>query len=61
MAKEKTESGCLCWNCMAKSHVKKDLPVTLVLKPIQVKMLFLSLQKAKENSKKGVGTTSDKQ
>ena len=58
MVKEKVESSCPCWNCMAKSHVKKDLSVTLVLKPIKVKTLFLDLQKDKETNKNKVNTTS---
>ena len=45
---------------MAKSHVKKNPSVTLVLKPIPVKTLFFNLQKVKENNKKEVSTTSDK-
>ena len=46
---------------MAKGHVKKDLSVTLTMKPIPVKTLFLNLQKVKENNKKEVATVSDKQ
>ena len=46
---------------MAKSHVKKDLPVTLVLKPIKVKTLFLDLQKDKETNKNKVDATSKDQ
>ena len=61
MAKEKIEMGCTCWNCMAKGHVKKNSSVTLAMKPIPVKTLFLNLQKVKENNKKEVATVSDKQ
>ena len=46
---------------MAKSHVKKDLPITLILKPIKVKTLFLNLQKDKESNKNKVGATGKDQ
>ena len=46
---------------MAKGHVKKDLPVTLVLKPIKVKTLFLNLQKDKDTNKNKVDATSKDQ
>ena len=51
MAKEKVESGCPCWHCMAKPHVKECPLVKLVLQLMKVKAVFLNLKKDKDKSK----------
>ena len=60
MAKEKAATDNLCWNCLAKNHVKKNVPFVIKLDPRQVKSLFVNLQKEKENKKKEADTTSQK-
>ena len=60
MAKEKAATDDLCWNCLAKNHVKENVSVVIKLDPKQVKSLFVNLQKEKENKRKEAGTTNQK-
>ena len=60
MAKEKATTDELCWNCLAKNHVKKNVSDIIKLDPTQVKSLFVNLQKEKGNKKKETDTTSQK-
>ena len=61
MAKEGTTTDHLCWNCLAKNHVKKNALGVIKLDPKQVKSLYVNLQQEKENKKKEASTTSQKQ
>ena len=58
MSKEKATTDDLCWNSLAKNHVKKNVSVVIKLDPNQVKSLFENLQKEKENKKQEADTTS---
>ena len=51
MAKDKAKSSCPCWLCMAKSHVKECSPVKPKLQTIEVKTVFLNLEKDKNKNK----------
>ena len=51
MVKDKAKSSCLCWLCMAKGHVKECPPVKHELQTIEVKTVFLNLEKDKNKDK----------
>ena len=51
MAKDKPESSCPCWNCLAKVHVKECPPAKPELQTIKVKAIFLNLEKDKNKNK----------
>ena len=51
MAKDKAKSSCPCWLCMAKGHVKKCPPAKPELQIIEVKTVFLNLEKDKNKDK----------
>ena len=59
--KEKAESGCPCWHCMAKTHVKDCPPAKPVLQTIKVKVVFLNLEKDKNKNKADATTTKKDQ
>ena len=63
MAKDKAKSSCPCWLCMAKGHVKECLPAKPKLQTIEVKTVFLNLEKDKNKNKdknKTDATTTEK-
>ena len=51
MAKDKAKSSCPCWLCMAKGHVKECPPAKPEMQTIEVKTVFLNLEKDKNKSK----------
>ena len=51
MAKDKAKSSCPCWLCMAKGHVKECPPAKPELQTIEVKTVFLNLEKDKNKNK----------
>ena len=51
MVKDKAKSNCLCWLCMAKGHVKECPPAKPELQTIEVKTVFLNLEKDKNKNK----------
>ena len=51
MAKDKVEPSCLCWHCMAKTHVKECRLAKLALQLMEVKAVFLNLKKNKDKDK----------
>ena len=51
MAKDKAKSSCPCWLCMAKGHVKECLSAKPELQTIEVKTVFLNLEKGKNKNK----------
>ena len=63
MAKDKAKSSCPCWHCMAKGHVKECPPAKPKLQTIEVKTVFLNLEKDKnkdKNKNKTDATTTKK-
>ena len=60
MAKDKPKSSYPCWHCMAKSHVKECPPAKPKLQKIEVKTVFLNLEKDK-NKNKTDATKKDQQ
>ena len=50
MSKRKFEQNCQCWNCMTENHVKEGPSVPI--KPMNVKVAFLSLIKKDQNKNK---------
>ena len=61
MAKDKAKSSCPCWHCMAKSHVKESHPAKHKLQTIEVKTVFLNLEKDKNKNKTDTTTTKKDQ
>ena len=59
MVKDKAKSSCPCWLCLAKGHVKEYLPAKPELQKIEVKTVFLNLEKDKNKNKTDT-TTSKK-
>ena len=51
MVKDMPEPSCPCWHCLAKVHVKECLPAKPVLQTIEVKAVFLNLEKDKNKNK----------
>ena len=60
MAKDKAKSSCPCWLCMAKGHVKECPPAKPELQTIEVKTVFLNLEKDKNKNKNKTDATSTK-
>ena len=63
MAKDKAKSSCPHWLCMAKGHVKGCPPAKPKLQTIEVKTVFLNLEKDKNKNKdknKTNATTTEK-
>ena len=63
MTKDKAKSSCPCWLCMAKGHVKECPPAKTKLQTIEVKTVFLNLEKDKnkdKNKNKTDATTTKK-
>ena len=60
MVKDKAKSSCPCWLCMAKGHVKECLPANSELQTIEVKTVFLNLEKDKNKNKNKTDTTTSK-
>ena len=61
MAKDKAKSSCSCWLCMAKGHVKECPPAKPELQTIEVKTVFLNLEKDKNKNKTNATTTKKDQ
>ena len=61
MVKDKAKSSCLCWLCMAKGHVKECPPAKPELQTIEVKTVFLNLEKDKNKNKTDATTTKKDQ
>ena len=61
MVKDKAESSCPCWLCMAKGHVKECPPAKPELQIIKVKTVFLNLEKDKNKNKIDATTTKKDQ
>ena len=60
MVKDKANSSCPCWLCMAKGHVK-ECPLTKPeLQTIEVKTVFLNLEKEKDKNKNKTDATTTK-
>ena len=51
MAKDRAKLSCPCWLCMAKRHVKECPPAKPELQTIEVKTVFLNLEKDKNKNK----------
>ena len=51
MAKDEAKSSCPCWHCMAKGHVKECPLAKPKLQTIEVKTVFLNLEKDKNKNK----------
>ena len=60
MAKDKAKSSCPCWLCMAKGHVKECPPAKPKLQTIEVKTVFLNLEKDKNKDKNKTKATTTK-
>ena len=60
MAKDKAESSCPCWHCLAKTHVKECPPAKPALQTIKVKAIFLNLEKNKNKDKNKTDATTTK-
>ena len=62
MVKDKPKSSCPCWLCMAKGHVKECPPAKPELQTIEVKTVFLDLEKDnnKDKSKNKTEATTTK-
>ena len=62
MAKDKAKSSCPCWLCIAKGHVKECPPAKPELQTIEVKTVFLILEKDKnkDKNKNKTNTTTTK-
>ena len=61
MAKDKVKSSCPCWLCMAKGHVKECPLAKPKLQTIEVKTVFLNLEKDKNKNKTDATTTKKNQ
>ena len=61
MVKDKSKSSCLSWHCMAKGHVKECPPAKPKLQTIEVKTVFLNVEKDKNKNKTGATTTKKDQ
>ena len=61
MAKNKAKSSCSCWLCMAKGHVKECPLAKPKLQTIEVKTVFLNLEKDKNKNKTDATTTKKDQ
>ena len=59
MAKDKVESGCPCWHCLAKTHVKECPPAKPALQMVKVKVIFLNLEKNKNKDKNKTNATKE--
>ena len=57
MVKDKAKSNCPCWLCMAKGHVKECPLAKPKLQTIEVKTVFLNLEKDKNKNKTDATTT----
>ena len=60
MAKDKAESSCPCWHCLAKTHIKECPPAKPALQTIKVKAIFLNLEKNKNKDKNKTDATTTK-
>ena len=61
MVKDKAKSSCLCWHCIDKSHVKECPLAKPKLQTIEVKTVFLNLEKDKNKNKTNATTTKKDQ
>ena len=61
MVKDKPKSSCPCWLCMAKGHVKECPLAKPKLQTIEVKTVFLNVEKDKNKNKTDATTTKKDQ